>query len=289
MTLSQKIRSAMRTWYWRSSTLRRLFWLYCACIDAMNYLFGRRSESTPPRRHSILICGIGSGVNRRESGKEFLRCLIELGGLRPHHHVLDVGCGTGRVAMALTRYLKEGGTYEGFDIVPVYIDWCQKAISSEYPHFQFQLADIVSLAYNPKGRYQGATYVFPYEDGTFDFVFLSSVFTHLLPAEMENYLGQIGRVLDKGGRCLITFFLLNDESLQCIDAKKSDLDFRYDYGAYRVIDRATPEADVAYDESFILRLYEKVGLKIAYPIYYGSWCGRSRFSSYQDIVVASKT
>ena len=34
----------------------------------------------------------------------------------------------------------------------------------------------------------------------------------MLSADMENYLKQIARVLKPGGRCLITYFLLNPES-----------------------------------------------------------------------------
>lgn len=37
--------------------------------------------------------------------------------LAPHHHVLDVGCGIGRIAIPLTQYLSPEGRYEGFDPV----------------------------------------------------------------------------------------------------------------------------------------------------------------------------
>src|SRR5205085_6486747 len=52
------------------------------------------------------------GGEFRATGAEFLRYFIELGGLRPTEHVLDVGCGVGRMAVPLTGYLDAGGRYE---------------------------------------------------------------------------------------------------------------------------------------------------------------------------------
>ena len=49
-----------------------------------------------------------------------------------------------------------------------------------------------------------------------------------------------------------------------------------------------PEDAVAYDEKFIRNLYEKYGLVISEPVYYGSWCGREKFLSLQDMVLAYK-
>ena len=72
------------------------------------------------------------------------------------------------------------------------------------------------------------------------------------------------------------------------NAAEISLDFRYNYENYRVVNATSPEEAVGYEENFILNLYRKHGLKITYPIHYGSWCGRHKFLSYQDIVVACK-
>jgi len=123
------------------------------------------------------------------------------------------------MAIPLTKYLSEG-SYEGIDIIPYHINWCKKNIMSRYPNFRFQMADVFNKLYNPKGKYKPSEYEFPYQDEDFDFVFLTSVFTHMLPKDMENYFSQIARVLRKKGRCLITFFLLNKESLRLIEMVK---------------------------------------------------------------------
>ncbi len=251
--------------------------------DLPDLLLGRRDALTPPKR----MIFVGDG-DFKKIGEEFLRHFIELGGLNPNERVLDVGCGIGRMAVPLTRYLDKRGSYEGFDIVAEGINWCRKNITSKYPNFQFQLADAFNKDYNPSGRYKACEYKFPYENESFDFVFLISVFTHMLPKDIENYLGEISRVLKRNGRCLISFFLLNKESLQLINDKKSTRDFKYECEGFRTIDTHIPELAVSYDEAFIFSLYEKYGLKIKQPIRYGSWCGRSNFLGYQDIIIASK-
>jgi ubiquinone/menaquinone biosynthesis C-methylase UbiE len=243
----------------------------------------RRDELSPPKRKIFV-----GGPNFKEVGEEFLQYFIELGQLKTNEKVLDVGCGIGRMAVPLTKYLEKMGGYEGFDIVADGIDWCRKKITTRYSNFHFQLVDIYNKTYNPKGKYKASEYKFPYDNEFFDFAFLTSVFTHMLPQDMENYFCEIARVLKKRGRCLITFFLLNTESLKLIDTKLSTLNFRHDVGEFRTIDKNEPESAVAYDEKFIRKLYEKKRLNIAEPIRHGSWCGRKNFLSYQDIIIAVK-
>jgi SAM-dependent methyltransferase len=240
-------------------------------------------EPVPPEE-SIFI----GGGNFREIGQEFFRYLVELGGLRPFHRVLDIGCGIGRIAIPLTHYLDGSGGYDGFDIVPLGIAWCRERITSRFPHFRFRTADLFNGSYNPSGRFEARAYAFPYPDETFDFVLATSVFTHLLPADLENYLYEISRVLKPGGNCLLTYFLLNRESAELLDAGRSELAFRYDKGVYRTITAHRPEDAVCYDETFVRGLHAKYGLTIRQPIRYGSWCGRPKGLSHQDIVVASR-
>jgi hypothetical protein len=115
-----------------------------------------------------------------------------------------------------------------------------------------------------------------------------SPISHMVPHDVENYLRETAHVLKRGGRCLITFFLLTRESLELISAGKSTYDFKYERRGFRTIDEATPESGVAYDEEFIRGLYGESGLSIAEPIRFGSWCGRRDYLSYQDVIIAVK-
>lgn len=267
--------------YSLQTTLGQVYDFVLGCLDLIP---GIRDELTPPYR----MMKVG-GRDFRAAGEKFLVYFKQFGNLKPSESVLDVGCGVGRMAIPLTRFLNEHGSYEGFDIVKRRIDWCNRHISLKYPNFRFQFADIFNDRYNPNGRWEASQYKFPYGSESFHFVFLTSVFTHMLPKAIENYFSEISRVLRKDGRCLITFFLLNDESLNLIQQGQSTLDFRYDFGRYRSIDKKVPESAVAFDEQYIRSLYQQHNMMLIDSPHYGSWCGRQHPLNNQDIIVASKS
>ena len=225
---------------------------------------------------------------RRKTGEEFLRYFVDLAGLKPHEAALDVGCGRGRMAVSLSHYLGRRARYEGFDIIPSSIAWCTEHISRRYPNFHFALFEVFNAEYNPGGKAEASAYVFPYEDGSFDFVFLTSVFTHMLPKDLEHYLSEIARVTKTGGRCLVTFFLLNEESLRLVAEHQSSQDFRHELDGFRTTDPRLPETAIGYPETWVRELFRRQSFAVQEPIHYGSWCGRKRYVSYQDIVVAFK-
>jgi SAM-dependent methyltransferase len=240
---------------------------------------GRVPDPTPPES---LIHGIGSSW---ETGERYLHHFIELAGLQPHEFVLDVGCGVGRMALPIAGYLNAHGRYEGFDIMPANVRWCRRAITPRWPNFRFQHADIFNREYNPEGRLRGDTFRFPYADATFDFAFLTSVFTHLMPAEIARYLSELGRVLKPGGRCLATFNLLNDVAESRIATGKCKHVLQPREGLIRVHSREVPEACVAIDEQFVIETARRAGLQVEGPIRYGLWCGRESAFDFQDIVL----
>lgn len=259
---------------------RRVYYLPA---DVLDYFQGRRDPLVPPRG----LAHVGGG-DFREIGERSLSHFVKFGGLQPGDRVLDIGCGVGRMAVPLTRYLSTNGSYEGFDIVPKEIEWCKRKITPRFPNFRFLVADIRNKEYNPWGEAKASEYEFPYEDASFDFVILTSVFTHLLPKEVDNYLGEISRVLRPGGRCFATFFLLNEGSLRLIREGQSTIRFDHSLGSCRIKDKNTPENAVAYEEPHVYGLYERHGLKIEEPVRYGVWSGRKDGTDYQDIVVTSK-
>jgi SAM-dependent methyltransferase len=192
------------------------------------------------------------------------------------------------MAVALTGYLTAPGSYAGFDIVRDGVDWCRREITPAFPHFRFQHADIFNSCYNPGGKLQPADFRFPYPDASFDFVFLTSVFTHMLPRDVEHYLTEIVRVMRPGARCLISYFLLSDELLERVEAQDKTLkhNFHYDLGEYRTTNETSPESAIAYHERDIRKKYAAVGLRIVEPIHYGAWSGSAGARHGQDVIVA---
>jgi ubiquinone/menaquinone biosynthesis C-methylase UbiE len=230
---------------------------------------------------------VGDG-DYKTVGAEFRNFFTQYGGLKPEHRVLDVGCGIGRMAVPLTEYLAGPGEYRGFDIVKKGVEWSQQHITPRFPNFRFLHSDVKNKFYNPGGVCEASSYRFPYEDGSFDFVFLTSVFTHMFPADLEHYLEEIARVLKKGGTCFITMFFLNGESQKLIQQGSSTQNFVYKLEGCVTADPANPEASLAFEEMHIRKLFAKTGLTIREPIHYGAWCGRKEHLSYQDIVIATK-
>jgi SAM-dependent methyltransferase len=224
------------------------------------------------------------GSDFKRTGEEFLRYFIEIARLHPQAHVLEIGCGSGRMALPLTRYL-QGGAYTGIDITPKSIAWCQQRITRRYPHFTFIHADLYNKRYNPGGTLHADAYTFPFADQAFDFIFLTSVFTHLLPADTTHYLQEIARLLAPRGNALLTFFLLNDRQAELAAAGNNDIQFRLGEGSYRVRDADIPESAIAYQENYVLEQLSMRGLALQSPIYYGTWSGRSGGLSYQDILL----
>lgn len=263
-----------------------LRWLYYSAEDMLDLIRGKKHDLIPPRRLYFLT-GDSDRAGYLGIGEEFLGHLKELAGLTPDSKVLEVGCGTGRMAVALTKCIGKGGSYHGFDIDPSWVKWCQRHISSRFPNFSFRYADIYNKFYNAGGEGKASEYTFPYPDGSFDLVFLTSVFTHMLPADVAHYLAEIARVVKKGGRCFSTFFLVNIGPNKN-GAAGGGLRFNHQVSGYYTTDAATPEACVGYDEKFIIDLFERAGFRVQKPIYYGSWRGTPGGRSYQDIILCVK-
>jgi len=218
--------------------------------------------------------------------KKYIDFFVKNGHLKPNHKVLDVGPGMGRITMSLTKFLTEG-EYHGLETVNRAVEYCKENISSRYPNFYFKLADVYNKAYNREGKYKCSDYKFPYDDNTFDFVILSSVFTHLVSDDMKNYLHEVSRVLKKEGYCYITFVLLNENSLNRIEKSLTEKKYDFKFDGYRVREKDVPERAVAYEEDFVEKVYSENGLVVE-KIHYGRWAGFKESFVSQDIIIAKK-
>jgi SAM-dependent methyltransferase len=217
---------------------------------------------------------------------EFLDHQVYRAGLRESDDLLDVGCGTGRMAYALSYYLEPDARYEGFDVDRELIDWATGALTPKLPNFHFQHVDLYNLVYNPAGTLKAEAFAFPYESQSFDFVLLTSVFTHLMPNGVRRYVEEIRRVLRPGGRCLCTAFLIDDDSTARIAAGHSDQRLVHRLGEALVADTRIPERAVGLPEPLLRGWVDDVGLRHL-ATYQGSWCGRTGVT-YQDLLVLER-
>jgi SAM-dependent methyltransferase len=244
------------------------------------------NELSPPEWLAALA---GGDSSFSEVGREFANHLVELCALEPSGSVLDVGCGAGRIAIALTSYLSGDGRYDGFDVLPWAIEWCQKEVTSRFPNFAFQLADVFSEQYYPEGRLRPEEYTFPVADGSYDVACVSSVFTHMPPEAVDRYLSEISRALRPGGRGLMTFYLLNDESRAAIEAGevRDEFRFRHPVGTALTSFQDAPEWAVAHPEERVRQACVERGLRTHGSVR-GGWSGREDYLSWQDILVVER-
>jgi SAM-dependent methyltransferase len=248
--------------------------------DAADAALGRRPELTPPRRLQRLV----GDSDFHQTGEEFDRVLSELGVLSHTDRVLDVGCGAGRIARILARQLEPPGSYDGFDVMPRAIAWCQRHYRGSDVPFRFRHADIHNAMYNPTGTVRATEYRFPVADSSCDLVLAISVFTHLLADAAEHYLAEAARVLAPGGRLFSTWFLLAPDRDA---AGASAFRFARTEGPAAIADPGLPEAAVAYEHEWVIGRLRALGLEAREPVLWGTWASEQG-TSFQDIVIARR-
>lgn len=262
-----------------------------ACDPSFQVLNGPAEATAPspiddmiPDAVAANYVGGGGTEMFREIGDQLLGWLRLYADLKPTDRVLDVGCGIGRVAIPLTQFVQGVGRYDGFDIIPHGIEWCQKKITPRYPHFEFFHADIYNKYYNPNGKFLASEYTFPFEDETFDVVLLTSVFTHMLPADLGHYASEIGRVLKRGGRCFCTAFVVSAEGAQRLAENRSIRKFALQAEGYWTDNPGNPEAAIAYDDDHLEQVFRQSRLSLDRTVTGGWW--DSPYA--QDIIISTK-
>jgi ubiquinone/menaquinone biosynthesis C-methylase UbiE len=118
------------------------------------------------------------------------RALLDQAGLEPQHRVLDVGCGTGSLAVTIKK-LHPTVTVVGVDPDRKALARAERKARRTAALVRFDLGFADALAY---------------PDASFDRVFSSMMFHHLESGVKEQSLREIRRVLRPGGRLELVDF-----------------------------------------------------------------------------------
>lgn len=142
---------------------------------------------------------LSSHLSKEEAGIEFVgggdpvwAGFVELEILRRFKdlqgsHVLDIGCGIGRLAKYLFEERVAG--YLGLDIIPEILEQAIDA-SKAHPQFKYGIVEEFKV---------------PAEAGAFDVVCGFSLITHLLDEEIFEYFTEARRVLKPDGVVIFSF------------------------------------------------------------------------------------
>ena len=211
--------------------------------------------------------------------------------LNSKDRVLDIGCGCGRTAIAFRGHIR---SYVGFDISKSLIDQARSFVPD--PNFKFFSYDIFSHTYNRKeSAILPEKFTFPFQNDSFDVVVASSVFTHLLPIALKNYVKEIKRVLAPNGRCFISFFVEQNKPMSNDKWKEVYAESRFqqmkdsiDNSSFKVTDPANPDIFVRYNLPYLNQVFKENGLVPLRDPIYGRWNGNPDGFWYQDILTYVK-
>ncbi|MBS3647321.1 methyltransferase domain-containing protein [Pseudaminobacter sp. 19-2017] len=136
-----------------------------------------------PRLYDLIVKLLARG---RES--TYRKDVLDLAGIVPGDHVLDIGCGTGTQAIAAWGRTQPGGSVTGLDISPSMIEAAQRKSGR---------------AGVPLSLCEGSATELSFESGRFDVVTITTVLHMVDEARRRVCLLEARRVLRGGGRLLI--------------------------------------------------------------------------------------
>ena len=171
----------------------------------------------PPREFQALVCG-PDFIHLFHDAAQWTIAVLHHERMRGAGvHLLEVGCGCGRVARHLVA--EPLGSYTGFDRHAGMIAYCRAAIPD--PRFTFDHFAVEKYPTRPDGADAGGSPVealaFPYPEGSFDHALVATGFTQMVPAEGAHYLAELGRVIRPGGKVLLAVFFSSSQRVESRD------------------------------------------------------------------------
>jgi len=242
-------------------TFNPLFKLAINATDIVPMLIYPEFRDLPPNHLRVRI-GVGNRILNNQvhflvHARDFWMFAFTEGLANAKSSILDIGSGCGRWAHWLRDYNFRGrrftGLYVGIDIDAEAIAWCEKHYDPE--RFRFHHSTHSSVSYNQRG--EAAQYRIPEPDGTMDLVVSNSLLTHVLEAELENYIRESYRVLRPGGAIMHSHFNL-DYPPATYGTRHT---FQHAVGNARVESIEQPEAAVAYRTDYLFKVARGVGFK----------------------------
>jgi demethylmenaquinone methyltransferase/2-methoxy-6-polyprenyl-1,4-benzoquinol methylase/phosphoethanolamine N-methyltransferase len=150
-----------------------------------------REITTGKTMHRARLYDLLGAISMLGRGRAMRERTIALAHLVPGERVLEVGCGTGEIALRAKARIGPTGSVAGIDPSPEMIAVARQKAARANLDIDYRVAGVEAL---------------PFADATFDVV-LSSLMMHHLPEALKpRALAEIRRVLKPGGHLLVVDF-----------------------------------------------------------------------------------
>ena len=136
--------------------------------------------------YDLFVWLVSFGRERVYRGKA-----LDLANLKPGESVLDIGCGTGTLAIAAKQRVGSAGRVYGLDASPEMLARADRKANKAGVEVVFK---------------NGIAEALPFPDGQFDAVLSTVMLHHLGPKARQQCAHEVRRVLKPGGRVLAVDF-----------------------------------------------------------------------------------
>jgi ubiquinone/menaquinone biosynthesis C-methylase UbiE len=153
-------------------------------------------QQTAPRTHGLVLnwaarYDLLGWLLTHGRERELREAIIRVAGLETGDDILDIGCGTGTLAIAATRHVGTTGAVTGIDASPSMIARANRKARKAGARATFQVAVAENL---------------PFPDRRFDVVFSTLMLHHLPGKTRQQCASEIKRVLKIGARVVAVDF-----------------------------------------------------------------------------------
>lgn len=139
-----------------------------------------------PRLYDLLI-----GILTRGRERQYRDAMLDVLDVAPGLSVLDIGCGTGTLAIAAWRRSQPGGSVAGTDISASMLEVARRKARRAGAAVRFRQGDATSL---------------PFDDAEFDVVTMTTVMHAVPENQRKRCIAETRRVLRPAGRLVLIDF-----------------------------------------------------------------------------------
>jgi SAM-dependent methyltransferase len=240
------------------------------------------------------LSDVVGGGDPEPIAQEVVSAIEKYAKLNAGDFILDVGCGCGRIAAALTQYIDQTSHYIGIDIVPGLIDFARNFITPRYPSFNFLLLNESNRTYDGWRQENEEIGIAKLADGvparSVDLAISISLFTHLdYPSALEM-LTSIHQLLKNDGRVFMTVFALDADARQGIAAGRAPFTFKHRTPSGKLLAERSddPTLAVAYDDGLLNELIGAAGFQLDRRVA-GYWPTGGPGEIFQDVLILRKS